>query len=138
MEAIIKQALKDLVLMVKEFEETLKKEYDIKGHPFDFIGGKPIPNIGNANNYSYHFHGGGCKVEFENKKVNYGIVPITKNNRVKITPRELLLFIKSYINEPYIENIDSKNMHLIFRELEKNGIVKLVEDSRANYEIIEY
>ncbi len=136
MKDIIIQSLQDLVLMVEEFEKQLKKEYNIKGHPFDFIGGKPIPNTGSVHDYIYDFHGGGCRIEFDNKRVNYGIVPITEDNRVKITPRELLLFIKSYITESSVERLGSREMHMIFIDLEKEGVVKRVDDSKANYEVI--
>lgn len=132
-------SLKDAYNLVKEFEMLLTKEYNLKDIPFN-VAGQEFPRIGKLLDnskieISYKFHGSGCRIEKENVILEYGISPITENS-VKITPRDLMIFMKSYKKDEKIQKLISRDLHLIFTELKEENILKQRPEAIANYEII--
>jgi len=139
MDTFVINGFRELISLVESFENALNAHYDLDDIPYN-LAGQTFPREGEVDHsnkvFMYKFHGAGCRISCGDMSLDYGISPITEN-RIKITPRNFMLFIKSYQKDGYVQSLESKDFHEIFKALESREALKKRPESLANFEVVE-
>lgn len=130
--------IKAAIKLVQEFESSLTSLYKLSDIPYN-MAGRTFARNGtiplNGNEIKYHFHGSGCRLELNSAILEYGISPLTENN-IKITPRNLQVFMKTMGVICPDEKNDPKYFYGVFKSLEEEGLLIKRPESKANYEVV--
>jgi len=128
---LIKKILHLYILFIKEFQLVLSKEYsfDVNEESWSNIRTK-IPNASTILEFSYRFHGAGCRVEKEKQVCEFDYAPVDEYP-IKFSAWKLLEFINSngdyakfnYTEEDIVNKLDMLVEQKILNKLEFGGVV---------------
>jgi hypothetical protein len=128
--------IRNYVFRILNFEEALKKEYNLTDHPFNVLNKIPKSGILTKENevWNYKVHGSGCTFHQNEIVVRYSIYS-NQDNYIVTSSFDFLEFINS-LGEQYSKlGITMEQVISLFDEIAKLGIVKKLFEDYSVYEI---
>ena len=94
LEIKMEEIVNTYVSFIKEFEAILKHRYSFKENPRNFAG-RLFDKKGVIDNYSYQFHGAGCRLEKDDIICEYDSI-FLERNEINFSLWEITAFIETH------------------------------------------
>lgn len=122
--------LDEYIHFIKDFEGTIKKEFNIQNDIYLHLN-KKFKSRGKVNNYDYYFHGAGCRIEKDKVICEYDYLSYENNLSYQLSLWKLKTFIDSFYNIDYDANMLKDELE----NLVIKGVLKKLKIDNKIYDV---